>query len=70
MYNLVSTAIRGMGIGDSSSIAIPDNLKYFRKYLCEISKRENKKFTTKVIEGKLQIMRVKYHNHYSKEVQE
>lgn len=69
MYNLVSETIAGMKIGGKQEIDVPDNLLYFRKYLSEISKRQGQRFTTKIIEGRLQIMRVKYHNIYSKEVE-
>jgi len=69
MYNLVLTTIEGMDIGECKSIPVPDNIGYFRKYLSEISKREGKKFTTKVMEGKFQVMRIKYSNIYSKEVE-
>lgn len=69
MYNLVTNTIDGMEIGDNTSIKLPDNLPYFRKYLSEISKREGKKFTTKIVGNKLELMRIKYSNIYSKEVE-
>lgn len=69
MYNLVNSTIAGMSIGDSCNIPIPDNLGYFRKYLSEISKREGKKFTTKIVNGKLEIFRIKYSNIYSKDIE-
>jgi len=71
MYNLVLTTIEGMQIGQAKSVPLPDNMGYFRKYLSEISKREGKKFTTKVNEEKktLEILRIKYSNIYSKEVE-
>lgn len=71
MYNLVLTTISGMRIGDCNTILMPDNIGYFRKYLSEISKRQGQKFTTKIIEDgkKLEIMRIKYSNIYSKEVE-
>lgn len=70
MYNLVKNTIDDLKIGNSISIKTPVNLRYFRKYLSEISRREGKKFTTKKTEnGKLIIFRVKYSNIYSKEVE-
>jgi hypothetical protein len=70
MYNLASDTTEGLAIGESIVIDCPDNLPYFRKYLSEMSKREGKKFTTKVFPGnKLHIMRLKYSNIYSKELE-
>lgn len=70
MYNLAANTIDGLEIGQSIIIDEPDNLPYFRKYLSEMSKREGKKFTTKLFpENKLHIMRVKYSNIYSKELE-
>lgn len=69
MYNLVSNTIEGIKVGQKVIIDIPDNLLYFRKYLSEISKRQGQRFATKIINEKLEIMRIKYHNIYSKEVE-
>lgn len=69
MYQEVETAINGLEVGENKVIDTPDNLPYFRKYLTEISTRESKKFTTKVIGDKLHIFRIKYHNLYSKTVE-
>lgn len=69
MYDLVINTITGMKIGQRTTMSIPENLPYFRKYLSEISKRQGQRFTTKIIEDKMEIMRVKYHNIYSKEVE-
>lgn len=70
MYDLALSTIEGMNIGDSKVINMPDPLTYFRKYLSEISKRKGQKFTTKAThDGKLEIMRIKYSNIYSKEVE-
>lgn len=69
MYDLVQSITKGMRIGDSQDVPIPDNIGYFRKYLSEISKREGKKFATKVNADMLTIMRVKYSNIYSKELE-
>lgn len=61
MYSFVNGLIKDMEIGDRIEIEVPENLNYFRKYLYEISiyflKR---KFTTKVVNGKLHVMRVPY----------
>lgn len=62
MYNYVSSAIEGMRTGDIISIDVPDKLKAFRKFLCEIAARDHKKFTTKVKDGQLHIMRINYHS--------
>lgn len=69
MYSLVLEAINGLAIGDSNTIPVPDNITYFRKYLSEISKREGKKFTTKVTGDQMQVFRIKYSNIYSKEIE-
>ena len=69
MYNLVTDTIQNMTVGDKSTIDMPDNLPYFRKYLSEISKRQGQRYTTKIVGDSLEIMRVKYHNIYSKEVE-
>lgn len=69
MYNLVIDTIAGMKIGQKCIIDTPDNLPYFRKYLSEISKRKGIKFTTKITDNGMEIMRVKYFNIYSKEVE-
>ena len=58
-----------MDIGDSELIPIPGNLKAFRKYLSEISQREQKAFKTKILDNHLHILRVKYANIYSKEIE-
>ena len=69
LYNTVLSTIDNMEIGDSRILAIPGQLKAFRKYLTEISQRQGKKFTTKVQNNKLVILRIKYSNIYSKEVE-
>lgn len=69
MYNLASNAIDGMEVGENRIIDAPDNLGYFRKYLSEISKREGKKFSTKIFGNKMHILRIKYSNIHSKEVE-
>ena len=69
IYNEVKTIIDDMDIGDSELIAVPDKLGAFRKYLSEISKREQKAFKTKVLNRQLHILRVKYSNIYSKEIE-
>jgi hypothetical protein len=69
MYSLMSLTVGSLLIGESTEIDSPNNLRYFRKYLSEYSKAQGKKFTTKVISGTLHIMRVKYSNIHSKEVE-
>lgn len=69
IYNEVKTIMDNMEIGDSETIKPPGNIKAFRKYLSEIGKREGKVFRTKLIQGKLHIMRIKYSNIYSKELE-
>ena len=71
MYNLALDTITGMEIGEVRTIDLPTELGYFRKYLSEISKRHGKRFTTsqKAVAGKLQIMRIKYSNIYSQEIE-
>lgn len=69
VYNEVKAIIDSLGIGESEVINEPLKLGAFRKYLSEIGKRENKAFRTKLINGKLHIMRIKYSNIYSKELE-
>ena len=69
MYSLVESTIDGMKIGHKKTIQLPENLSYFRKYLCEISKSRGMKFTTKASSSKMEIMRVKYFNIHSKEIE-
>jgi hypothetical protein len=70
MYALAQGAVDGMTIGDVRTIAMPDDLAFFRKYLSEISKRFECRYTTKSLpSGKLQIMRVKYYNIHSQKVE-
>jgi hypothetical protein len=69
VYNEVKQIIDALDVGDADVIALPDKLSAFRKYLSEISKREAKKFTTKVLNGQLHILRIKYSNIYSKELE-
>lgn len=69
VYNEVKTIIDGMNIGDAELISIPGKLGAFRKYLSEISKREQKAFRTKILNNQLHILRVRYSNIYSKEIE-
>lgn len=69
MYKLAVETIQDMEVGDSKIIPMPEILGYFRKYLSERGKHEGKKFTTKVVGNKLHILRIKYSNIYSKEVE-
>lgn len=66
LYNEAMTAIDGLQIGDITIIDVPGNLVSFRKYISEIGKRYGQRFTSKVIEDKLHIMRVKYHSIHEK----
>jgi hypothetical protein len=69
MYALVQSTIEGMSIGEVRSITMPDDIAFFRKYLSEIGKRMDCKYTTKTIDNNLQIMRIKYYNIYSKRLE-
>lgn len=70
MYSLASQVIAGMEVGDVKTIALPADLPFFRKYLSEIGKREGKRFTTRTLPEGLQLMRVKYYNIHSHEIEE
>lgn len=69
MYSLVQSTIEGMSIGDVRVIPLPGDMPFFRKYLSEIGKRTDCKYTTKTMSGNLHIMRIKYSNIYSKKVE-
>jgi len=69
MYALAQTTIEGMRIGEVRIIALPSDMPFFRKYLSEIGKRTDCKYTTKTMSDKLHIMRIKYSNIYSKKVE-
>lgn len=69
MYSLASAAIEGMAIGEVKYIDMPSDLAFFRKYLSEIAKRNEQRYTTRSIDGQLQIMRVKYYNIHSERVE-
>ena len=71
MYTLANDTIQGMEVGDIRIIRLPspNDLAFFRKYLSEIAKRGDKKFTTKTISDQLHIMRVKYSNIIAKKVE-
>lgn len=64
LYELALISISDIEVGGKKEIKVPDKLPAFRKYLNEISSRQGKKFTTKVIDKKLHIMRVEYTNIY------
>lgn len=71
MYALAQNSVEGMKISDVRTINIPNDLPLFRKYLSEISKRFECRYTTKSLpDGRLQIMRVKYYNIHSHKVEE
>ena len=69
LYTEVKNITEGMEVGELSVIPVPENLKAFRKYLSEISRKQDKRFTTKVVGNQLHIMRVKYSNIYSQIVE-
>lgn len=60
LYNYVQGTVESLKIGELVTIDIPDKLKSFRKFLTEISHKDHKKFTTKIKNGELHIMRVAY----------
>lgn len=60
LYNDVLLTIDSMEVGDIVTIDVPVKLKAFRKFLSEISGKHHKKFTTKILDGNMHIMRVKY----------
>jgi flagellar basal body L-ring protein FlgH len=62
LYNYVKNTIDGMAIGDLITIPLPEKIKAFRKFLSEISKADHKKFTTKIKNGEMHIMRIKYYS--------
>ncbi len=62
LYNYVQQVTEAIKIGELITIDKPDKLKAFRKFLSEISAKEHKKFTTKVKNNQLHIMRVKYYS--------
>ena len=61
-YNDGQGIVSSLSIGEHIIIAKPDNIKLFRKNLWEISTRTHKKFTTKVKDGNLVILRVQYYS--------
>ena len=69
LYTVCKDVIQGMEIGEEKSIEIPEKLSAFRRYLIEIGSRMGQKFATKIIDGKLRIMRIKYFNINSKEME-
>lgn len=62
LYSYVQSTIDGLNIGEMVTIPLPDKLKAFRKFLCEISLKDHKKFTTKVVINELHILRINYHS--------
>ncbi len=69
VYSQCKTALTGLEIGESKTIEIPENLPVFRRCIIDIGSREGKRFATKTIDGKLRIMRLKYFNISSKEME-
>ena len=62
LYSFVQSTVDGLDIGQLVTIDEPHKLKAFRKFLSEIGKKDHKKFTTKLKDGQLHIMRIKYHS--------
>lgn len=63
MYHVVKSVIDDMAVKEVKDIDMPEDIRFFRKYLSEISRKEQKKFQTKNIGyGKLRIVRVPYFN--------
>lgn len=62
MYTQVKNLIEPMKIGEVQAVKKPENIIAYRKYITEIALKSSKKFITKVIDGKLHIMRVEYFN--------
>jgi len=62
IYNEVKNTVDFLQVGELVTVSIPDNLKAFRKFLTEISRKDHKCFRTKVVNGELCIMRIKYHS--------
>jgi hypothetical protein len=69
MYAQAAAAVQGMIMGEVRYIDMPSDLPFFRKYLSEIAKRNEQRFTTRSIDGQLQIMRVKYYNIHSERIE-
>lgn len=64
LYSIVQSTIDGLSIGEMTTIPKPDKLKAFRKFLTEISKKDHKKFTTKLNKDKdeMHILRINYYS--------
>jgi len=62
LYSYVQSTIDGLNIGEMVTIPIPDKLKAFRKFLSEISSKDHKKFTTKIKDNELHILRINYYS--------
>lgn len=62
LYSFVQSTIDGLGIGEITTIDVPYKLKAFRKFLSEISSKDHKKFTTKIKDNRLHILRINYHS--------
>lgn len=61
LYQLCKETIEGMEVGDFKMIDMPSNVNRFRRYMLELAARKGKKITTKTIDGKLRVMRIKYY---------
>lgn len=62
LYSYVQSTVDGLQIGELTTIPMPDKLKAFRKFLCEIAGKDHKKFTTKIKGNELHILRINYHS--------
>lgn len=62
LYSYVQSTVDDLDIDQLITIPMPSKLKAFRKFLSEIAKKDHKKFTTKLKDGQLHIMRIKYHS--------
>lgn len=70
LYSYVKDLADSLEIGQSIEIDNPgEQLPSFRKYLSDYGKRQSKKFASRLVQDKLTILRVKYSNIYSKEVE-
>lgn len=62
LYSYVQDTIDGLNIGQMTTIPVPSKIKAFRKFLSEISSKDHKKFTTKIKDNELHILRINYHS--------
>lgn len=62
LYALVKRAVEGLQVGQVKSIKKPENIQAFRKFLSDLSNKEQKKFTTKVVKNRLHILRTEFYS--------